>query len=583
MFKLVKKYMKPYWWMIVLVIILQSAQTICTLYLPNLNAHIIDNGVVKGDVDYIKREGIIMLSLAFLQVILLISATYFGARAALSMGRDIRKAMFYQVETFSTRELSKFGAPTLITRSTNDVQQVQQISMFMLTLIISSPIMFIGGIILSLEQDVALSGVVAATFPVMAIVAAFFVSRMTPYFKKFQKKIDRMNEVLREQISGVRVVRAFVRENSEQKRFDVANDDLYNLQIKTGRLMSMLFPIFMFVVNLSVIAIMWFGGIRINNGQMEIGSITAFITYMMYIMMAVLMSSMVFVFLPRAEVSSKRIREVLRTKTTIKEVKSPRNLPTPLGVLEFKNVEFRYSGATEPVLKNISFKASPGQFTAIIGSTGCGKSTLLRLIPRLSDTTGGDIFFDGVNIRELSLDKLNSYISVVPQKSFLFSGTLADNLRFGKEDATDEEMWEALDIAMSTDFVKEKAKESNIKNPLEIPVSQGGTNFSGGQRQRLAIARAIIRKPFIYQFDDSFSALDYKTDHDLRQELFKITKNSTVIVVAQRVSTIRHADQILVMDNGEIVGRGTHEQLLKSCETYQEIVNSQLSADEALK
>jgi ATP-binding cassette subfamily B protein len=450
-------------------------------------------------------------------------------------------------------------------------------------MIISAPIRFIGGIALSLEQDVALSGVIAVTLPIIAIVAAFFLKKMTPYFKVFQKKLDRMNEVLREQISGVRVVRAFVRENTEKKRFDKANTSLYDLNIKTGRLMTMLFPIFMMIVNFSIIAIMWFGGIRIDNGDMEIGAITAFITYMMYIMMAVLMSAMVFAFLPRAEVASKRINEVLKTKSSIVNTKTPRRISTPLGVVEFKNVEFRYAGASEPVLRDISFKATPGKVTAIIGSTGCGKSTLLRLIPRLFDATGGDIYFDGINLRDLDLDELNSYISVVPQKSFLFGGTVKENLLFGKADASDEELWSALEIAQAAAFIKEKAEKANIENPLELEVSQGGTNFSGGQRQRLAIARAVVRKPYVYQFDDSFSALDYKTDHDLRQKLYATTGNATVIVVAQRVGTIRHADQILVMDEGQIVGTGTHEELLKSCQTYQEIVNSQLTAEEALK
>lgn len=569
--------------MVLVLFVFQIGQVVLTLYLPNMTAHIIDNGVAKGDIDYIWREGALMILFTLLQIICLITATYFGARAAISMGKDIRSSVFKRVQSFSVRELAKFGAPTLITRTTNDVQQVQQVTMFLMTMIISSPIMFIGGIVLSLEQDVVLSGVVFATFPIVALVAAVFVWRMTPHFKKFQKKIDRMNEVLREQITGVRVVRAFVREKSEYKRFEKANYDLYDLVIKTGRLMSLLFPIFMVIVNMSVIAIMWFGGIRIDNGEMEIGAITAFITYMMYIMMSVLMSSMIFMFLPRAQVSSKRIRDVLRTKSSVKESKNPRQISTPLGVIEFKNVEFRYSGSSDPVLTNINFKATPGKITAIIGSTGSGKSTMLRLIPRLFDPTGGDVFFDGINIKDLSLEDLNSYISIIPQKSFLFSGTVADNLRFGKEDATEDEMWEALRIAQADEFLREKAKDNSVDNPLELEVSQGGTNFSGGQRQRLAIARAIVRKPYVYQFDDSFSALDYTTDHNLRQELYKVTKDATVIIVAQRVSTIRRADQILVLDEGQIVGQGTHEELLKKCKTYQEIVDSQLSAEEALK
>jgi ATP-binding cassette subfamily B protein len=590
MLKLLMSYLKPYWVQVVAVLVFQALQTFCTLYLPNMSAHIIDNGVVKGDIGYIWNEGMWMLGFALVQIVCSVVATYFGVQAALSLGKDIRRDLYSHIQEFSTREVSKFGAPTLITRTTNDIQQVQQVTSFIFALIISSPIMFVGGIILSLEQDVALSGVIAVTFPVIVAIAAAFILVMMPYFRKFQKKVDRMNEVLREQISGVRVVRAFVNEDVEKKRFEKVNHQLYDLGVRTGRGMTMVFPLFMMVINMSMVAIMWFGGIRVNSGDMEIGAITAFITYMMYIMMAVLMSSMVFIMMPRAQVASKRILQVLNTVPSVADPQNPVTISNPQGVLEFRNVDFQYAGAQEPVLHNITFSAQPGQITAIIGSTGCGKSTLLRLIPRLFDATSGEVELDGVNIKNLTLEHLNSYIGIVPQKSFLFAGTVADNLRFGKEDATREEMIEALTIAQSLDFLKEKSVESTeqadgdeIDRVLNYQVSQGGTNFSGGQRQRLSIARAIIRKPLIYQFDDSFSALDYATDAALRTSLKPIIAHSTVIIVAQRVSTIRHADQIIVMDEGRIVGQGTHEQLLQNNLTYQEIVDSQLSAEEALK
>ncbi|MDR1861426.1 MAG: ABC transporter ATP-binding protein/permease [Candidatus Ancillula sp.] len=588
MLRIWKKFLLPYWKKVLLVVVLQAVQVSFTLYLPNMNAHIIDDGVAKGDTNFIWREGSMMLLFSGLQLVVSILATYFGAKVAFLMSKDVRKALFYKVQDFSAREMSSFGAPTLITRTTNDITQVQMVTMFMLTLIIASPIMFVGGIIMSLEQDVVLSGVIAATLPVILIVMVAFVLKATPYFKRMQKKTDRMNEVLREQIMGVRVVRAFTREKTERSKFLKVNDDFYNLTLSTGRLMSLLFPAFMLIINVSILAIMWFGGIRVSNGEMEIGAITAFITYMMYIMMSVLMSSMIFMFLPRAQVSAKRISAVLKTKITVENKKETRHIENPRGVVTFESVEFRYSGATEPVLSNISFTAMPGKTTAIIGSTGSGKSSLIRLIPRLFDATGGTVKFDGVDVRELDIDELNSYISIIPQKSFLFSGTLADNLRFGKADATEEEMWEALEIAQSAQFVRDKANEEHTDdgeefNPLNIQVAQGGTNFSGGQRQRLAIARAIIRKPKVFQFDDSFSALDYATDHNLRGALKNITQESTVIIVAQRISTIRHADLILVMDNGQIVGQGTHEELLEACETYREIVNSQLSAEEVMK
>jgi ATP-binding cassette subfamily B protein len=552
-----------------------------------MNAQIIDNGVVKGDINYIYTQGAIMVGIAALQLVLSILATYFGNKSAYSVGRDLRHDVFKKVQKYSAREVSHFGAATLITRTTNDVQQVQMFVMFLLTMIISSPIMFIDGIVMAMTQDVPLSGVIAATFPVIVIVMVIFVRFTMPFFRKFQKMTDRINGILREQITGIRVVRAFVREGSEESRFSKTNAKLFNLNINTGRAMTLLFPIFMFIINVAVLGVMWFGGLRVDNGDMQIGAITAFISYMMYIMMAVLMSSMVFVMYPRAAVAAGRINKVMKTDSSVQEPESPKQIDNPKGVLEFKNVEFQYEGAEQPVLKGVSFKAEPGKTTAIIGSTGCGKSTLLRLIPRLADPTNGEVDIDGANIKDVSLKFLTDNVAVIPQKSFLFSGTVRDNMKFGKENASDEEMIEALKVAQSWNFLVEKladdASENKLENPLDLPVSQGGTNFSGGQRQRLAIARALVKKALIYQFDDSFSALDYQTDHNLREALKPWTVNSTVIIVAQRVSTIRRADQILVMDEGKIVGCGTHDELLDNCSTYQEIVDSQLSAEEARK
>jgi ATP-binding cassette subfamily B protein len=581
MVKVWKQYLGPYKWWVVLVSLLQALQVACTIYLPNMNAHIIDDGVTKGDMNFIIREGSLMLLITAAQVVLSITATYFGAKIALRMACNIRHDLYEKVQNFSVREVYKFGAPTLITRSTNDIQQVGQITVFLMTMIITAPIMLVGGLVMSLEQSVKLSGVIAATMPVIALVVVVFLIKATPIFKVFQKATDRLNEVLREQISGSRVVRAFVKEKHEERRFAVANDNLYNLNIRVGRLMSLLFPIFMLIVNFAMLAIMWFGGVLVDHGNLEIGAITAFITYIMYIMFSILMSSMVFMFLPRAEVSANRIQEVLETKTTVELSENPIQLDNPKGLVEFKNVTFRYAGASESVLEDLNFTAKPGETTAIIGSTGSGKTTLLNLIPRLYDATGGEILFDGVNLRDLDLDKLNSYIGMIPQKSFLFSGTVSKNMRFGKDDASDEEIYEALEIAQSRKFLEEKAEDG--QNPLDLPVSQGGTNFSGGQKQRLSIARAVVRKPKVYLFDDSFSALDYTTDSLLRAALKAVTEDATVIIVAQRVSTIRHADNILVLDSGRIVGSGRHEELMEKCETYKEIVDSQLSAEEALR
>lgn len=580
---IISKYARRYWLLIVIVCVLQTAQTMLNLYLPNMNAHIIDNGVVKGDIDYIYSEGSLMIAFAFMQFLATIFGALAGTKIAFSIARNVRDAIFKRIQEYSFRELALFGTPTLITRSTNDVTQVQQFITFFLTLIISSPIMLIGGTIMALEQDVAMSVVIAGTLPFIVLVMIVFIKVTMPTFRKFQKVTDSINGILREQITGLRVVKAFVRENSEQERFFKVNDKMMGLNIKVGRAMSLLFPIFMFITNVSMLVVMWVGGVRVDNGDMQIGSITAFITYMMYIMMSVLMSSMIFVMYPRAAISAKRIKKVLTTQTTVASPESPQVINDPKGNMEFHDVSFRYGGASDYVIHNVSFTALPGKTTAIIGSTGSGKSTLLRLLPRLADPTDGTITFDGVDIKDLDLDFLSENIAVIPQKAFLFSGTVAENMRFGKEDASDEDITQALKVAQSYDFLKAKADEEGIDNLLDLEVLQGGTNFSGGQRQRLSIARALVKKAKVYQFDDSFSALDYLTDHNLRQALKPWTKESTVIIVAQRISTIRHADQILVIDEGKIVGKGTHEELLESNTTYQEIVDSQLSAEEARK
>lgn len=579
---LARKYLGPYRWAVVAVLVLQLVQTLAALYLPSLNADIIDDGVVVGDIGYIWRTGGWMLVVSLGQVVASVVAVYFGAQVATAFGRDLRRDLFHTVQTYSAREMAQFGAPTLITRGTNDVQQVQMTVLMTFTIMVMAPIMLVGGVILALAEDVTMSGLLLIIVPVLAATAGVIVWRMVPHFRRMQKRIDAINSVLREQITGLRVVRAFVREHREKERFGVVNEELFDTSLRAGRLMALTFPVVMLVMNMASVLVLWFGAREIEAGGMEIGSLTAFLSYIMYILMAVMMSTMIFMMIPRASVAAERIGEVLETESSVVDPESPVALvpaddgePAPRGRVTFEDVEFRYPGAEAPVLHDLTFAAEPGQITAIIGSTGSGKSTLLNLVPRLFDATGGTVRVDGIDVRDVTQRDLGSIMGLVPQKAFLFTGTVADNLRYGKPDATEEEMWAALEVAQARDFVEA------LPEGLESVVAQGGATFSGGQRQRLAIARAVIRKPRIYLFDDSFSALDYATDARLRAALRPQTRDATVIVVAQRVATIRDAEQILVLDHGRIVGRGTHAELLADNPTYQEIVTSQMSLEEA--
>ncbi|QAY62434.1 ABC transporter ATP-binding protein [Xylanimonas allomyrinae] len=578
---LARRYLRPYGAAVGVLLVLQLLQTLANLYLPTLNADIIDNGVVAGDIGYIWRTGGWMLAVSLGQMACSIGAVFLGARAATAFGRDLRHDLFDAVQGFSAREVGKFGAPSLITRTTNDVQQVQMVLLMTFTIMIMAPIMAIGGVIMALQQDVTLSGLLLVIVPVLGVVMGLLLWRMVPYFRAMQGRIDVINGVLREQISGLRVVRAFVREGREMERFGDANRKLFETSLGAGKLMALAFPTVMLIMNVSSVAVLWFGARQIDTGGMQVGSLTAFLSYLMYILMAVMMSTMMVMMVPRAAVAADRIGDVLGTTSSVTEPQVPVTLASlndgagPRGRLELDDVEFRYPGADAPVLSGLTFTAEPGTVTAVIGSTGAGKTTLLNLVPRLFDATGGAVRVDGVDVRSLATGDLGSVLGLVPQKAFLFSGTVASNLRYGKPDATEEEMWEALEVAQARDFVEA------LPGGLEAPVAQGGTTFSGGQRQRLAIARAVIRRPRVYLFDDSFSALDYTTDARLRAALAPRTVDATVLIVAQRVATIRDADQILVLEHGRIVGRGTHAELLASNETYQEIVTSQMSLEEA--
>ncbi|AEE97362.1 ABC transporter ATP-binding protein [Mahella australiensis] len=572
---LLVKFLKPYWKQITLAIILLVVQAISNLYLPNLNADIINNGVAKGDIDYIINTGGFMLAVTLLLAICAVASAYLGSKTAMAFGRDVRRAIFYKVESFSQAEVDKFGTPSLITRNTNDVQQVQMLVLLGLNLMVMAPIMAIGGIIMALRQDVVLSYSIIIIVPIMAAIVGLMLWKATPLFRSIQVKIDRVNQVMREKLMGVRVIRAFVKNEHEAKRFDEANRDLTATTLKVNRIMAFAMPSLMAVMNLATVAIVWFGAGRIDSGAMPIGNLTAFLTYIMQIMISVMMAMGMFIMVPRAEASAERLSEVLDTEPSIKDTPTPAAPSDIKGYLEFRNVEFSYPGAEEPVLKGISFEARPGQTTAIIGSTGCGKTTLVNLIPRFYDVTGGSILIDGTDIRDMTQQNLRDKIGLVPQKAFLFSGTVADNLRYGNENATDDELWHALEVAQAKDFVME------MPGQLDAPIEQGGTNVSGGQRQRLAIARALVKKPEIYVFDDSFSALDFKTDAKLRLALKGETSGSTVVIVAQRVSTIMDADRIIALnDNGIIAGIGTHAQLMETCDVYREIVYSQLSKEE---
>ncbi|MFJ4627081.1 ABC transporter ATP-binding protein [Streptomyces sp. NPDC088847] len=573
--RLLRTYLRPYRKPILLLVLLQFLQTCATLYLPTLNAHIIDNGVVKGDTGYILSFGALMIGISLVQVVCNTGAVYFGARTASAVGRDIRGAIFDRVQSFSAREVGQFGAPSLITRTTNDVQQVQMLTLMTFTLLVSAPIMCVGGIILALGLDVPLSAVLVAVVPTLTICVTLIVRRLRPLFRSMQVRLDAVNRVLREQITGNRVIRAFVRDEYEKDRFRKANSDLTEMQLRTGNLLALMFPVVMTTVNLSSIAVVWFGAHRINSGGMQIGDLTAFLAYLMQIVMSVMMATFMFMMVPRAEVCAERIEEVLDTESSVVAPLAPVTQLRRHGHLEIRGVGFCYPGAEEPVLKSIDLVARPGETTAVIGSTGSGKSTLLSLVPRLVDATDGEVLVDGVAVSTIDPVLLAKTVGLVPQKPYLFAGTVATNLRYGNPDATDEELWHALEVAQAKGFVE------GLENGLDSPIAQGGTNVSGGQRQRLAIARTLVQRPEIYLFDDSFSALDYATDAALRAALSQETAEATVVIVAQRVATIRDADRIVVLDEGRVVGTGRHHELMADNETYREIVLSQLTEAEA--
>ncbi len=575
LWKLLVTSMRPYGRLLWGVVLFQLAQSIANLYLPSLNADLIDKGVTKGDITHIWHDGAIMLTLSLLQIVCAIAAVYFGAKMAMKVGRDLRAKIFGRVGSFSENEVQKFGAPSLITRTTNDVQQVQMLVLMSATLMISAPFMAIGGVIMALQQDVGLSWIMVVAIPVLLGSVGVIVTRMVPHFRRMQKRIDAINRVLREQLTGIRVVRAFVREPVERDRFAKANADVTESAFKAGRLMVTMFPVVMVVLNLSSIAVIWFGASRIQSGEMQIGALFAFLTYLLQILMAVMMATFLFIMVPRAAVAADRIQEVLATESSVVPPTEPVTALSAQGTVEFRDVTFSYPGAEKPVLSHLSFTATRGTRTAIVGSTGAGKTTLINLIPRLYDVTGGEVLVDGVNVRDADLDVLWSRLGLVPQRPYLFSGSVASNLRYGNPDATDAELWDALEIAQAKQFVTE------MPEGIETEVAQGGTTVSGGQRQRLSIARALVREPEILIFDDSYSALDTATDARLRAAIRAKVKDVTMIVVAQRVSSIVDADQILVLDAGKIVDRGTHSELLKSSETYREIVSTQLRAEDA--
>ncbi|WP_030434329.1 ABC transporter ATP-binding protein [Actinoplanes subtropicus] len=573
--QLLRGHLRPYKGAIVLVVLFQFLQTLATLYLPTLNADIIDNGVIKGDTNYVMRVGAGMLGITVLQIAAQIVAVYFGARTAMAVGRDVRNSIFSRVQDFSAREVGQFGAPSLITRTTNDVQQVQMLVLLTFTLMVSAPIMCVGGVVLALRQDVPLSSMLLVIVPILILTVGVIITFMRPLFRKMQVRIDRVNQVMREQITGIRVIRAFVRDDREKARFTTANDDLTDVSLRAGKLMALMFPTVMLIVNLSSVAVLWFGGHRIDSNHMQVGALTAFLSYLMQILMSIMMATFMFVMIPRAEVCAERIEEVLTTESSVEPPLAPVTTLSRHGVLEMRGVGFRYPGADAPVVCDIDLTARPREVTAIIGSTGSGKTTLLNLVPRLFDATEGQVLVDGVDVRDLDEKLLSRTVGLVPQKPYLFTGTVASNLRYGNPEATDEQLWEALEIAQARDFVE------RMEGGLDAKIAQGGTNVSGGQRQRLAIARLLVARPEIYLFDDSFSALDYATDAALRAALTAHVADATVVVVAQRVSTIRDADRIVVLDEGRVVGVGTHSELMDTNTTYREIVLSQLTEQEA--
>ena len=573
--KLLVRYLTPGWPLIVAVVVFQLAQSIASLWLPTLNADIIDNGVVTGDIPYIWSTGGLMLVVSLVQVVCAIVAVYFGSRLAMGMGRDLRGDLFHRVVAFSQREVGQFGAPSLITRNTNDVQQVQMLVQVSATLMISAPILAIGGVIMAISQDVGLSWLMAVAIPVLLVIVGLIVWRMVPAFTLMQTRIDRVNQIMREQLSGIRVVRAFVRERQERARFERASDEVKATGLRAGNLMALMFPAVMLVMNLSSVAVIWFGAFQVQNSGVQIGTLFAFLTYLMQILMGVMMATFMFVMIPRAAVCANRIGEVLETAPSVSAPAVSASAPAPTGRIEFDHVDFAYPGAEEAVLHDLTFTVEPGTTTAVIGSTGSGKTTLVSLVPRLFDVTAGSVRVDGVDVRDYDPDELWTRVGLVPQRAFLFSGTIGSNLRYGDMTATDEQLWTALELAQAADFVRA------MPEGLDAPIAQGGTNVSGGQRQRLAIARALVKRPESYIFDDSFSALDLRTDAALRRALDTHLPDATRLVVAQRVSTIQHADQILVLDHGRIVGQGTHDELLETNDTYREIVESQLAAEAA--
>ncbi|SMH49759.1 ATP-binding cassette, subfamily B [Rathayibacter oskolensis] len=570
--RLASSYAKPYTRWVVAVVVLQLVSTLAALYLPSLNAEIIDQGIGTGDTDFIWATGVTMLGVCLVQVVTAIGGVYFGARTAMAVGRDLRRDVYRRVDSLSGLEVGGFGTATLITRGTNDVQQVQMLVLMTLNFMVSAPIMCVGGIIFALREDAGLSWLVWVSVPVLFLVVGILVFLLLPLFRLMQDRIDGINGVLREQITGIRVVRAFVREPFESERYRRANAAITEVSIKVGNIFVLMFPAIMMILHLATAAVLWFGGQRIEAGQMQIGSLTAFLQYLLQILTAVMMGVFMVMMIPRAVVCAERIQEVLDARTSLTTPVGGAVAPT-VGRVEFSNVTFGYPGAERPVLSGLDLVAEPGRTTAIVGSTGAGKTTLLGLVPRLFDPQEGSVTIDGVPVASLDRAQLARVIGLVPQRPYLFSGTIASNLRFGRPDATDAELWEALRIAQGEDFVR--AKERG----LDEPVSQGGTNVSGGQRQRLCIARALVARPRVYLFDDSFSALDVATDARLRESLADATTEATVIIVAQRVSTIRHADSIVVLDAGRIVGRGTHDELLETNATYREIVESQLSVE----
>ena len=571
---LLKTYLGRYWSLLSWVLVFQTVQTLAALFLPTLNADIINQGVALGDTGYIWRVGAVMLGITCVQVVFAVAAVYFGSRASMGFGRDVRAGLFHQVNDFSAQEMTHFGAPSLITRITNDVAQVQMLVLTTCTMLVAAPITAIGGFVLALNQDVGLSWILVVAIPLLVVILGIVLVRMVPQFRLMQERIDRINQMLREQLTGVRVVRAFVREPQESERFAHGNELLTDTALRSGRLMALMFPIVNVVVNISSVAVLWIGSNRIADGSISVGSMIAFLTYLIQILMAVMMATFMAALLPRATVSAERIQEVLNTPISILVAKDPITQVSDIASLELKHVGFSYPGAAQPVLHDVSVTCRAGEVLAIIGSTGSGKTTLMNLIPRLTDATTGVVYVDGVDVCKLAPHVLWSRVGVVPQKPYLFSGTVASNLRYGKPDATQDEMWEALRIAQAVDFVEQ------MPGGLNAEISQGGANVSGGQRQRLAIARALVHRPEIYLFDDSFSALDLATDARLRSAMIPHVSESIVVMVAQRVSTIRNAHQIMVLEDGLVMGLGSHDDLLVTCQTYQEIVSSQLSIDE---